>query len=184
MLHFQKMSLSMVSLLYISVCFFLFPFIGEKKEKADISTWHPFHIAVTEVNHNISEKSLEISCKFFADDFEQTIERSYKTSLDITAGKDKALFDKYIPDYVNRHLMISIDGKPVILNYMGYQKEKESAYCFFSVINIVSIKNLDIANSLLHDFANDQINIVHVIKNGKRQSTTLNYQVTKASFRF
>ena len=174
----------MVSLLYASMCFFLFIFAGEKKEKVNASTRHPFHIAVTEVNHDIKEKALEISCKFYADDFEQIIEKNYKTPLKIAAGKDKVLLDKYIPDYVNTHLMFTVDGKPVKLGYVGYQTEMESAHCFFSVTGIASVKKLAIGNTLLHDFSNDQINIIHVKMDGKRQSTTLSYSVAKASFQF
>ena len=29
---------------------------------------HPFFISVTEINHNIKDKSLEVSCKIFTDD--------------------------------------------------------------------------------------------------------------------
>lgn len=173
----------MVSLLYTCLCFLLFPFVAEKNA-ADRPTLHPFHISVTDINHNSKDKSLEISCKFFADDFEQTIEKNYKTPLDITAGKDKASFDKYIPDYIGRHLVFAVDGKPVKLDYVGYATEKESVHCFFSVPNIASVKKADITNNLLHDFTNDQINIMHMTINGKRQSISLNYPAAKASFQF
>ncbi|HEU4472678.1 MAG TPA: DUF6702 family protein, partial [Flavisolibacter sp.] len=53
-------------------------------------SFHPFYISVTEVNHNRADKTLEISCKIFADDLEETLEKSYKTQLDISAEKDKA----------------------------------------------------------------------------------------------
>ena len=163
---------------------FLFPFVAGKNNSITTSVPHPFYVAVTEVNHNAAEKSLEISCKFFADDFEQTIEKNYKTQLDIAAAKDRALFDKYIPDYINRHLNLTADGKPVKLNYVGYEKEKESAYCYFEATNIASVKQLEITNSLLHDFTNEQINIMHITVNGKRQSTKLDCPNKKASFRF
>lgn len=175
----------MASLLYTCMCFLLLPFVAEKNDKVmSLSALHPFHIAVTEVNLNGKEKTLEISCKFFSDDFEQTIKKNYKTLLDISSGKDKALFDKYIPDYINKHLMLVVDEKPVRLNYVGYQKKKESAHCFFSVTNVAFVKKLNITNNLLHDFTNDQINVMHITVNGKRQSISLNYPDSKASFQF
>src|SRR5438067_957342 len=61
---------------------------------------HPFYISVTEINHNAKDKTIEISCKMFADDFEQILEKNYKTQLDIASDKDKASFDKLIPDYM------------------------------------------------------------------------------------
>lgn len=163
---------------------FLLPFQAVKSSPAAVSGFHPFYVSVTEINQNTAAKSLEISCKFFADDFEETLEKAYKTHLDISTGKDKAAFDQFIPDYINRHLLLLVDGKPAKLNYVGYEKEKESAYCYFEVPNVSSAKQLDATNSLLYDFKNEQINIMHVTVNGKRQSTKLDYPASKASFRF
>ena len=169
-------------LLQILSTFFLF---GSHAERLTARLApHPFYISVTEINQNTKERSLEISCKFFADDFEQTLDADYHSEADINAAKDKATFDKLIPDYINKHLQLIADGKPVKLNYVGYETEKESAYCYFEVPAVASIKQLDAVNSLLHDFKKEQINIMHVIIDGKRQSTKLDYPDSKASFKF
>lgn len=150
-----------------------------KKEKV-----HPFYVSVTEINHNAKERSLEISCKFFADDFEHALEKSFKTQLDITSDKDKASFDKHIPDYITRHFAVSADGKNQKLNYVGYEKEKESVYCYFEVTSLAAVGQLDITNNLLYDLTQEQINIMHVTANGKRQSSKLNYPEVKALVKF
>jgi hypothetical protein len=145
---------------------------------------HPFYISVTEINLNTADKTLEVSCKMFADDLEQTIEKINHSQLDISSDKDKPKFENYIPAYVKNHLSISIDGKAANLSYIGFEKEKESAYCYFEVENISSLKKIDINNSLLHDYTSEQVNIIHVLVNGKRQSTKLDYPNRNASFRF
>jgi hypothetical protein len=145
---------------------------------------HPFYISVTEINHNAKDKTLEISCKMFADDFEQILDKNYKKQLDIASAKDKAEFDKLIPDYMGRHLNLAVDTKPVHFSYLGYEKDKESVYCYFEVDKIASLKKMDIKNSILHDFNNTQINIMHVVVNGHRQSTKLDFPNTDASFAF
>jgi hypothetical protein len=174
----------MAFLLQILSAVLLLPFGAVKSNLPVAAKPHPFFVSVTEVNQNAAEKSLEISCKFFADDFEQTLEKAYNTHLDIVSAKDKAAFDKIIPDYIGKHLQLAADGRPVKLTYVGFEKEKESAYAYFEVQNISSVKQLDAVNSLLHDFKNEQINIMHVTVNGKRQSTKLDYPASKASFRF
>jgi hypothetical protein len=146
--------------------------------------FHPFYISVTEINQNAQDKTLEISCKLFADDFEETLKKNYKTVLDLTSEKDKAALDKFIPDYVNKHLSLVVDGKPVKLSYVGFEKEKESAYCYFQVENVLLVKKMEVSNSILHDYSDGQINIVHVVVNGKRQSTKLDYPAKQASFSF
>ncbi len=158
--------------------------LGSNKPLKASSVLHPFYVSVTEINHNASTKSLEISCKFFAEDLEQILEKDYKTQLDISAAKDKAAFDKDIPDYVTKRLALMVDGKPVALHYIGFEKDKESAYAYFEVSGIASVKNISATNSLLHDFIDQQINIMHVTVGGKRQSTKLDYPETKAAFNF
>ena len=81
-------------------------------------------------------------------------------------------------------MTIVIDGKLAKLTYVGFEKEKESAFCYFQVEGVGAFKKLDVMNSLLHDFNDGQINIVHVVVNGKRQSTKLDYPDRQASFSF
>ncbi len=164
--------------------FIVLPFQTGQKGHRPASLPHPFYVAVTEVTQNAAEKSLEVSCKFFADDFEETLQKAYKTPLDITAAKDKGNFDRFIPDYISRHLSLFADGKPVKLSYIGFEKDKESVYCYFEVLNTPSVKQVQATNTLLHDFKNEQINIMHVTVNGKRQSTKLDYPASKAAFQF
>jgi hypothetical protein len=112
--------------------------------KPSDKSFHPFYISVTEINHNAKDKILEISCKMFAEDLESQLEKNYKTTLDISSEKDKASFDKFIPDYISQHFSLAVDGKPVKLVYVGFEKEKESAYCNFQVSGVPSLKIIDI----------------------------------------
>ncbi|HEX8315487.1 MAG TPA: DUF6702 family protein, partial [Flavisolibacter sp.] len=76
------------------------------------------------------------------------------------------------------------DGKALQLNYVGFEKEKESVYCYFEVTNISSVRKLDITNNLLYDLTKEQINIMHVTVNEKRQSAKLSYPEVKAGYEF
>ncbi len=139
---------------------------------------HPFYLSVTEINHNAAAKTLEISCKMFADDMESILEKNYRATLDITTDKDKSQFDRFIPDYFSRHLSLTVDGKAVKYSFVGYENDKESVYVYFEVEQVGGFKKMDVNNSLLCDFNNEQINIVHVTVNGNRKS---NRQVCPAS---
>jgi hypothetical protein len=150
--------------------------------RADLRAAHPYYISVVEINHNAKDKTLEISCKIFTNDFESTLEKNYKTKVDLTSPKDKAAMDKMVSDYVSKRLSLKADGRPVSYSYIGYEKQDEAIYSYFEVDNIPTVKKLDVTNSLLHDFSDQQINIVHCIVGGKRQSTKLDYPNTSASF--
>ena len=145
---------------------------------------HPFYVSVTEINQNSAAKTLEISCKFFSDDLEQIIEKDYKAQLDITLEKDKDAFNKYIPDYISKHFLLTINAKLAAINYVGFEKEKESAYAYFEVKEITDVKTINVTNNLLYDFIDQEINIMHITVMGKRQSTKLDYPNSQASFSF
>lgn len=153
-------------------------------EEVPDKSFHPFYVSFTEVNHNAVENSLEISCKFFADDFEQTLETAYKAKLDIAIAKDKPLFDRFIADYVSKHLSISADGKPGALQYVGYEKEAESVYCYFEITGVKTARRIDFTNNLLYDFSKEQMNIMHATVASKRKSGKLNYPEEKIFFQY
>ena len=146
--------------------------------------YHPFYVSVIEVQHNAQDKTLEISCRIFSDDLEATLKKNFGTAVDLSAEKDKAGIDKMIPAYISRTLHLTVDGKPVALQYIGYEKDKESAYCYFEAAGVTAVKKMGIETSLLHDLTEDQINILHVTVNGKRQSSKLNFPQRASSFQF
>lgn len=145
---------------------------------------HPFYVSVTEIAHNGKEKSLEITCKVFADDLEDVLRLQRKTAVDLTASTQKAQTDKWVGDYMARHLSLTVDAKKIPLSYVGFEKDAESAYVYFEAMNVSGVKKLEAVNSILQDFTDKQINIMHVIVGGQRKSYKLDYPQTTASFNF
>ncbi len=149
-------------------------------------TWgpHPLHVSVVEINHNATDKTLEISCKIFTDDFEKVLVQNYKTKVDLINPPDKKTMDTLVKKYITTHLSLSADGRPVRFSYLGFERESEAVYCYVEVDHIPSVKKIDITNKLLHDLFTDQINLMHVIVGSIRKSTKLDYPDTQASFSF
>ncbi len=148
------------------------------------SVVHPFYVSVTEIHHNQKEKSLEITCKVFIDDMEETLKNNYKTKVDLSNVSHQIINNKFINDYFTKHLTLSADGKPVRLNFVGFEKDSESVYCYFEVINVASVKKIDLNNSILQDFTDKQINIIHATVNGTRRSYKLDFPNKQVSFQF
>jgi hypothetical protein len=166
--------------------YFLFSGRGPQpgKNSFALDSNHPYYVSVVEINHNAKDKTIEISCKIFTNDFEETLEKNYKTKVDLVNPADKTAMDKLVNDYIKKHLSFQVDGKQVNFSYVGFEKEDEAIYSYFQVDNVASLKKLNVVNSILHDFSDQQINIVHCIVAGKRQSTKLDYPKTDASFQF
>ncbi len=151
---------------------------------AMLGFFHPFYVSVTEINHNPKEQTLEISCKMFSEDLEDILKKNYKTPVDLTAPKQTAQNEKMIQDYIVKHLAIQANGKALKLNFIGFEKEAESIYCYFETDKITAVKKLDITDSILQDFSDKQINIIHVMMNNNRKSQKLDYPDKMASFSF
>ena len=147
--------------------------------------FHPLYISVTEINHNAADKNLEISCKIFADDFEKTLASVYNKKTDLSSPKDKAEADKLVTEYIKTHLVIKLDGKPVTLEYVGYENENEAVWSYFQVPNVAKApKKIEITNSILFETYDKEINLMHVSVGGNRKSTRLNYPDKDAKFEF
>lgn len=149
-----------------------------------LSVLHPFYVCVTEINHNETDKTLEVTCKIFTDDFEKVLTQKYKTVISLAEPKDKALLNSRIAAYVQERLSIKADSKPVSYTYLGFEKEDDAVYCYMQVDNIASVKKIEVYNSMLHDLNNNQINIMHVTVKGKRISTKLDFPETAAVFNY
>lgn len=147
-------------------------------------TPHPFHVSVVEIEHNAGEKTLEISCKIFTDDFETTLAKNYKAKVDLTNPPNKAAMDSLVKKYLFSHLSLKANGKPVVFNYIGFENENEAAYGYLQIDNITSLSKLEITNTIMYDRFDDQVNIMHVKVNGNRKSTKLNYPDKEAAFSF
>ena len=145
---------------------------------------HPFHVSVLEINHNATDKTLEISCKIFTDDFEKVLAKNYNTKVDLINPPNKAAMDTLVKKYLFSHLSIKANGKPVSFSYIGFEDDKEAAYGYIEVENVSSVAKLDIATNMMYDMFEDQVNIMHVIVNGNRKSTKLNFPDTEATLNF
>jgi hypothetical protein len=169
------------------VSFFVSPAISPASDSAklsDLKVLHPLHVSVVEVNHNAADKTLEISCKLFTDDFETALAAIYKTKTDLINPKDVKAMDKLVSDYINTHLSIKADGKPVVLSYLGFERENDVVYGYLEVEKISSVKKIEITNKLMYDMFTDQINMMHVIVGGNRKSYKLDYPKSQAEFVF
>ncbi len=145
---------------------------------------HPIYVSVTEIEHNATDKTLEISCKVFTDDFEKTLRQNYKTNIELIAPKDKAAMQRIVNDYLQKHLQVQVDGKTVPLQFLDYEKQDEGIISYFQVNNISSVKKLTVTDNILYDYKKEQVSVLHITVGGNRKSTKVNNPEDKVSVEF
>ena len=145
---------------------------------------HPYYVSVTELMHNKTEKTFEISCKIFTNDLETILRQKTKGFVDILHPKNKAATEKLISDYISSHLQINIDGKVLPMEYLGYEIEEEATWSYLEIKNVSNVKKVTINNVILYDYKKEQINMMHVSVNGERKSTKVTNPESVVSFSF
>lgn len=143
---------------------------------------HPFHVSVTEIAHNAGEKTLEVSCKLFTDDFERALATAYRAKVDLVNPPSRAAMDTLVKKYVFSHLTLRANDRPCTFRYLGFEHDKESVYAYVEVEGIPALRALSLTNSLMYDVFDDQVNIMHVVVGGDRKSTRVSYPEKEASF--
>lgn len=149
-----------------------------------IAFFHPFYVSVTEINHNLKSKSLEISCKIFYDDMEKALEKDSKVKLDILDPANKREIGSFIKEYVSKHFKIIANNKHQYLNFIGYEIQEDAVWCYFETGKINKINRLEVINDILFDLYDSQINILNAKVVGKRLTTKLERPNNRAVFRF
>jgi len=149
-----------------------------------LAVLHPYYVSVTEIKHNAKAQSIEVSCRMYSDDAETALKKISAERLDILNPKSKAQVDLLISKYVPQHLKIAVNGKAIVLQYVGYEFESEAIWCYFEAKNVRSVKRMDVSNNLLYAEHAEQINMMHVTVNGERKSTKLDNPQSSAAFSF
>lgn len=149
-----------------------------------ISARHPFFISVTTLNHNVKDKSLNITCKLFTNDIEEALRKLNAQKIDLINGSNKAELNTLLQNYIKTHLLITINGKASWLNWIGFEQEAEAIWCYLEIKNVNVCKRLTIENTLLYDFIKEQTNICQVEINGKTKSAKVSYPNKQLVFQF
>lgn len=136
---------------------------------------HPYHIGSVEINYNAKTKTFEISAKFFLDDLENSLNAKYNKTLHFGEEKSKAGLDQALENYFAEYFKLKSNNKFLKINYLGFEEDKESVNVYLESEATEMPKKVETAVSLLYSFFDDQMNIVHIIVNGERKSSKLNY---------
>lgn len=136
---------------------------------------HPYHVGSVEINYNSKTKTFEISAKFFLDDLENSLNAKYNKTLHFGEEKSKAGLDQALENYFAEYFKLKSNNKFLKINYLGFEEDKESVNVYLESEATEMPKKVETAVSLLYSFFDDQMNIVHIIVNGERKSSKLNY---------
>ncbi len=143
---------------------------------------HPFYVSVTSLKYNYDQKSIEITCKMFANDIEDALKKINTTSVDVLNPPNKKVVEDMLSEYIKKRLIINMNGKALTFNFIGYEKDEDYIVSFLEITGVEEPKTFNIENKLLYEFLKTQSNIVNLEVSGKKQSSKVTNPETKMKF--
>jgi hypothetical protein len=134
---------------------------------------HPVHLSLTEVQHNPTAGTLEVSHRIFIDDLEAAIEQQYKVKTYLASNKQVPDADRYVRAYVEQRFLLYVDGKPAKPQIIGYEYEADAIWVYAEVGQVAPARQFRVVSKLLLELFDDQTNIVSVKAHQQKKSLRL-----------
>jgi hypothetical protein len=120
--------------------------------------YHPVYVSITTIDQK--DSTLQITVRAFSEDIQKAV------------IEGKSVQNDAISDYVMRNLRITVKGKTLPLQYIGFEKEDDIYFFYFETVLRTDMSQVKVTQQLLLEVFEQQTNIVHY-KKMNRYSTGL-----------
>ena len=121
---------------------------------------HEHYISLTQIEHNPSEKSLQITMRFFIDDLEKAVGSRFGKNLALATPEELNNSDVYIERYLDTKFNLWIDGTERTPNYLGKQYEDDQVFFFLEIDKVENIELIEVQNNMLMEVFAEQQNYI------------------------
>ncbi len=121
---------------------------------------HEHYISLTQIEYNSSEKSLQITMRFFIDDLEKAVGGRFDKNLALATPDELKNSNVYIERYLDTKFNLWINGTQRTPNYLGKQYEDDQVFFFLEINKVENIEMVEIQNSMLMEVYEEQQNYV------------------------
>lgn len=134
---------------------------------------HKFYVSIYQIKFVPEKKALHITSRIFIDDLNAVLSKKYSQKIKI-GDKEESLNDiELMKKYILERFIIKVNGKPVVINYLSNEKENNVLVCYYKVLGISKIKEIEIENTSLFEVDEAQQNIVQTAIYNKKQDLLL-----------
>jgi len=135
---------------------------------------HGYFVSTTTMEYDAVTKSIEVSTKMTAHDFENILENKFVQRIHIENVADTSEIGLFVQSYLKEHFVIISGGKTPDFSYVGKEVTlRDELFFHFTFSNIADPNTIQIKNTLLFTEFPQQQNIVHYKWGEKTKSVTL-----------
>lgn len=136
---------------------------------------HKYYLSATEVTYSEKSESLQITSRYFIDDFESMMKERYNIDPQLVSDNEIENIDYYFNKYLQGRFTIKINGERIKLAFLGKEYDNDVVKCYIESekVKFKSIQNIEIKNSSLFEMFEDQQNIIHIQMGSIKKSYNL-----------
>lgn len=138
---------------YGLLLFFLFLF-------SSFTPPHEYHVSVTQMQYNASQRVFEVSLKVFTDDLERGLSQNNGSRRFIVKDHDQN--DPFVEKYVLKNFALSTPQKQASVRYVGKEEEADATWIYLEIPFQGPLENWRLQNSVLLDVFDDQVNMFNL----------------------
>ena len=147
-------------------------------------TSHKYYLSLTQVEYNKEQNRLEVIINVFMDDIEIAVNKEYDVDLRLTTKQELEDVDIYFKKYLLKNLSFLVNDKPVEYSFIVKEYEGDLVYFYIESSVIEDPSALQVNNTILFDYFEQQQNVIKFKNGSKRQSKILSKNNNKALLNF
>ena len=130
------------------------------------AVFHPFHVSVTDIEHDAESQAVQVSQRIFIDDLEVGLKAFHNMErVDTFNPENPDELDSLIGAYLKEKVFFRLNDQDYDFNFLGSEVEGDARWCYYEIEGIASVSKAEITNVTLMEQFDDQQNIVHFKSN-------------------
>ena len=131
---------------------------------------HKFYVTTTSLRFVESNNSFQITSRLFIEDIESILVQSSIPDLKLAPDNDESVVDSLLTNYFEDNLIFTSVENEFKINFLGKEYKDDMMVCYLELKFDKLDENINIQNTLLFDFSEEQKNIIHYRNGNQRKS--------------
>ncbi|CAM3997937.1 DUF6702 domain-containing protein [Flavobacterium branchiophilum] len=131
---------------------------------------HKFYVSMYQINFVPQKKQVQITCRLFIDDLNEVLYKKHhiKTLIGDTSETKEA--SVLLKNYLFENIKITINGTPKNMVFHLKEIEDDVLICYLKIVDIQTIKKIEIENKSFLELHPDQQNIIQTQINNQKKT--------------
>lgn len=136
-------------------------------------TLHKYYVSMTEIKYAPEKKEIQITMRFFIDDFEKVLGDQFKKPFALATEKELKDADTYLNFYLQQNFKLTVNEKNLKLHFLGKEYENDIVYIYAEVSGISGIQSIEVQNRMLFEGFPDQQNYIKFNVHAQKKTVIL-----------